>query len=112
MVPPAQTLGVIGLLVKTTFRFKLPLMVTVTKVDELQVPFEPVTVYVVVTLGLTIAMLPVAPVLQEYVLAPATVKVALPPQTVWLGAVSVGQFNTLTLVTVFTIQLPFEPLSV
>ena len=41
--------------------------------------FVPVTGYVVVEVGLTVILLPVLPLLQEYELAPEAVKVVLSP---------------------------------
>jgi hypothetical protein len=85
--------------------------VTVTVLTSVfvQTPLLPVTVYVIVELGLTVMMLPVSPDgVHVYELAPLAVNVVLlPEQMVVLPAIAtVGLVVTVTVTVLTTGQLP------
>lgn len=78
-------------------RLGVVLTVTVAVCAALQPELVPVTVYTVVTVGVTLIVEVVGPVFHEYVVAPAAVSVAgLPEQTVALFTVTVGVAFTFT----------------
>jgi len=54
----------------------------------------PVTVYIVVELGVTVILAPFVPLLQEYVLAPLALNVELPPIQIVLGEAFAETFGT------------------
>ena len=70
-------------------------------------PDDPVTVYVVVVDGLTLILVPEAPVLQLYVVAPFPVKVELLPKQILLGVaviLTVGTEETVTVTEAVFVQ--------
>jgi hypothetical protein len=85
-------------------------------VSELEQPIAsvPVTVYIVVTVGVTTSDAVIAPVLHEYVLAPTAVKVAECPTQTALDdfvTVSVGKALTVKLI-VSVLTHPFTSVPV
>lgn len=86
------------------------LMATVTNLVAVHAPpFDPVTVYTVVTVGVTILVLPVtAPGIQVYVVAPTAVKVEASPLQIIVGeAVAVNVIPGVT--TTLTVFVPIHP---
>jgi hypothetical protein len=91
-----------------------PLTTTVTEAVAEHPFLVPVTVYVVVTVGLTVMLLPDSPVLHVYCVAPLAESVDDAPTHIEEGdavTVTVGGFFTVT-VTVLTAAQPLAPVPV
>jgi hypothetical protein len=90
--------------------------VTETVFELLQPAVAPVTVYVVVIVGLTTTVAPVnEPGFQVYVVAPLPVKVAELPAHIAIGlaiAVTVGIGLTVNVTVFVLVQLPLAPVTV
>jgi len=85
-------------------------------VFEHPTPLDPVTVYVVVAVGVTVILAVLPPVLQLYVLAPLAVNTEVPPIHIDCGAaviLIVGEELTVTVtVAVFEHPTPLDPVTV
>lgn len=89
---------------------------TLTTAELVHVPFDPITVYVVFTIGLTTTLTPdKAPGFHVYEVAPLPVSVAEFPAQITVGllrAVTVGIGFTVKLTVFVSAQFPFEPTTV
>jgi hypothetical protein len=89
---------------------------TLTTADEVQVPFAPITVYVVLAEGLTTTLAPVKlPGFQVYEAAPDAVKVVCAPAQITVGlalAVTVGFGLTVRASVLVLVQLLVVPVTV
>jgi hypothetical protein len=95
-------LQIVGLF---TVTFKLGFIPTVAIAVPVHPNVVPVTVYVVVTTGLTVIGFVAAPVLHEYVVAPLAVKVAeVLAQMVGLFTVTIGLEFTVTITVAVFVQ--------
>ena len=101
-VPPKQILG----LFTVTFGLAITVTATVLVLEQPVTVLVPVTVYIVVTVGDTVILEVVAPVLQLYVFAPVAERLTgNPEQTVALLTATVGDTAILTL-TVLVLEHP------
>jgi hypothetical protein len=95
---------IVGCAVTTTF----------TVVEPVHVPLKPTMVYVVLPVGVTVTELPFVDIGNHvYVVAPAAVNVAVPPEQI-LAELDVMDNAPLTLTepVAVLVQLPFDPVTV